>query len=61
MFRSDAVKVNRDLKDEIISIEGKWANIRRLVQGLTEDGWKVIGEPTGEPSGFKFTEVELTR
>lgn len=60
MFRSEAVKVSRP-KDDRILIEGRWANIRRLVQGLTDDGWKVIGEPTGEPSGFKFTEVELKR
>ena len=61
MFRSDAVKVNRDLKDEIISIEGKWANVRNIVQDLLDDGWRIKGEATGEPSGFKFTEVTLTR
>lgn len=47
--------------DSKILIEGKWQNIRRLVQDLLDDGWKYTDEPTGEPSGFQFTEVTLQR
>jgi len=47
--------------DSKILIEGKWANIRGLVQDLLDDGWKYTAEPTGEPSGFKFTELHLER
>lgn len=56
---SDETKMVRN--DGKILIEGKWQNIRRLVQDLLDDGWKYTAEPTGEPSGFQFTQVELTR
>lgn len=59
-YKRERVQMLR-LKDERIEIQGKWANIRSIVQGLLNDGWKVMGEATGEPSGFKFTEVTLER
>lgn len=47
------------MKPERLSIEGKWQNIRRMIQGLLEDGWTMASiEPNDT---FTFTIVELTR
>lgn len=59
-YKSEAVQMLR-LKDERIEIQGKWQNIRHLIAGLLADGWRIKDELTGEPSGFKFTEVTLER
>jgi hypothetical protein len=56
---SDETKIIRN--EGRIAIEGKWANIRNIVQSLLDDGWRYTAEPTGEPSGFQFTEVEMER
>jgi hypothetical protein len=41
-----------------ISIEGKWANLRSLVDKFTDQGWELVScEPDSE---FRFTTVELT-
>ena len=52
---------SQDEHRETIRIQGKWSNIRRIVRELIEDGWRYRVEPTGEPSGFHFTDVELER
>lgn len=58
---SDETKIIRTDCGSHLYIEGKWAQIRNIVQNLLDDGWKYTDEPTGEPSGFQFTEVTLQR
>lgn len=42
-----------------ISLEGRWMNLRNLVQSLIDDGWVITRiEPNAE---FTLTEVEMER
>ncbi len=54
-----ATTVTRTMKPERLTIEGKWANIRRIVKDLVADGWR---HDTPEPNDdFTRTTVTLER
>lgn len=59
MLGHDTVKVTR--QEPKITIEGKWAAIRNIVQQLADDGYKHETPDVTEWHGERLSVVEMTR